>query len=339
MRLDGQIRKARKPVHRPSALISTMLALLAIALVAAACGLDDGSDTSTNTTHATPTATSTPDPAAALSLNTGHALGASAGGLDLTVTGITDFSPGQPFSTLGIACSPGLVFASPNPTSANYSATDLQAIRNYVSSVPLTGGGGYPIPDGRAPSALRWLPIGGQCASRWDIHNSGTQQVTISAVGVQLIANPMANTYHYAQVDLCSISTRFIRCGFNSQGPDDGFFAFLTAGSESNGGAIQGPISAVDDTGPNSSVLLLPGQIKSISVRINPSDAQAAGVIYRVVPQLTVSDTTTHTITFSGLTQTLVFATQNQLSCYGLAGNAVVPPAQINYGPNAHSWC
>lgn len=328
-------------MRRSSALISTVLALLAIALVAGACGLGDGTDTTDTTTHKTPTATSTPDPAAAVALNTGHALGASSGGLDMTLTGVTDFSPGQPYANLGIACSPGLVFASPNPTTATYSAADLQAIRDYVGSVPLTGDGGYPIPDGRAPSTLRWLSVGGQCAARWDIRNSGRQQVTISTVGVQVVADPTANTYHYAQLDLCSISIRYISCGFNSQGPDDGYFALLTAGPESNGANIQGPVTALDDTDPNTSLplLLLPGQSKSVIVRILPSDSQAPGVIYRVVPQLTVTDTTTHTITFSGLTQTLVFANHDQLSCYGLSGNAVVPPSQINYGPNAHSWC
>ncbi|HEX6819989.1 MAG TPA: hypothetical protein VF120_16560, partial [Ktedonobacterales bacterium] len=263
MRTDVQAANAKKPRPNASVLISTVLALLAVALVAAACGGGDGSDTSGNTTGST---LSPPDPAAALALNSGQALGASAGGLDLTLTGITVATGGQAYTNLGIACSPGLVFASSNPTAASYSAADVQAIRDYVSSVPLTQDGGYPIPDGRAPSAIRWLPVGSQCAARWDIHNSGRQQVTISAVGMQLIANPSANTYHYAQLDLCSISSRFNSCGFQGLGPDNGYIASLTAGSETNGSTIQAPVAANDDTDPNSSLpmLLLPGQVKSI---------------------------------------------------------------------------
>jgi hypothetical protein len=319
--------------------IAALQLLLIVTLALAACDFG-GSNTPTSNIEPTATATTiptpnaTPDPAAALALNpTG---GETTSGLDMHIVGIAAIST-QPYSALGIACDPGLVFASPNPTTVGYSPSDFQAIRDYVSDVPLTQNG-YPIPDTQAPSTVRWLPLGDLCSMRLDVHNSGGD-VTISAVGLQLTANPAPNTYHYAQLDPCSISpARFYVCGSSGQGPDDGYLASVSVGGGAIGDNFQGNI-VTNDAGYSLPLFLPSGQTKSIFVRILPKDPEAPGAIYPIVPQLTVTDTATHVVTFSGLQQTLVFADKSQFSCYGLSGNSALPSSQIAYDPAYHASC
>ena len=152
-------------------LISTVLALLAVVFVAAACGLGGTTATTGATARTTRTATATPDPAAGVALNASK--GDSADGLDLTIVGETSSSPGQPYPSLGISCGPALVYRASNPTTTTYSAADLQAIRAYVTNVPLTRNG-FAIPDGQAPSTLRWVSTGPACGARFDIHNGAS---------------------------------------------------------------------------------------------------------------------------------------------------------------------
>lgn len=242
---------------------------------------------------------------------------------------------------MGIACDPVLVFAAPDPTNAGYSSNDLQAIRSYVTSIPLNESGDYPLPDNHAPAALKWVSAGqSDCAARLDITNKSGAAITVSAVGLQLSASPAPNPYHYAQLDPCSISPRFGPCFNNGALYDQGYIAQVQIGGGGTGASFQGKVDVGDptDTTTPLPLILANGDVKSITVRIFAQDAQAE-TIYRVVPQLTVSDTTTHVVTFSGLTQTLVFATKSQISCYGLSGGAVVPSSQITYDPGYHSWC
>ncbi len=118
-----------------------------------------------------------------------------------------------------------------------------------------------------------------------------SQEETVAAVGLKFVADPVANAYHYALLDPCSISVRFASCAFPSGAADDGYIASLSLSS----GAVDTVATATIDANADEPqytlpLLLAPGQTKSIVVRISPSGPQVTGVIYQVTPQLTVTD-------------------------------------------------
>jgi hypothetical protein len=319
--------------------VTGMLALFSLAMVILACGGGTGVQSNTpvppTATPVTPTAT--PDPSAQVPLNPNAS--ASQSGVTLDVVGLDAAdSPNAPLPSLGIACTPALVFASPSPTSL--SATDVSQTRTYLQQVP-ENDDGYPLPSASLPppAILRWVAQGMECLARLEVTNNTGQDIILVSAGVRVLGGPVSNTYHYSLVDICNVRNDPL-CGNPSIAPDRVYTAQTTLGPAGVGAVFSGRITVSPDADPGypPTFLLPAGATRAVDLSILPPANNPAS-IYRVVPELTIQDTTTHTLVFSSLPATLVYSSNTQFSCFGLLRNQIVPDSQIQYPRGAHAAC
>jgi hypothetical protein len=314
--------------------IRSLLVLLSLAVVRMACG---GGATVPTSTPVPPTRT--PDPSAQVALN--PSASASQAGVTIHVVGLDAAStPNAPLPSLGIACAPALVFAAPSPTSLN--TAGVSQTRAYLEQIPETSDG-YPIPSALAPppGTLRWVAYGQKCLARLEVTNTTGQDLILVSAGVRLLGDPVVNTYHYSLVDLCSVRIGPL-CGYPSAAPDSVYMAQVTLGPGSVGAEFSGPLAVAqewaDPTLYPPTFLLPSGATRAIDLTILPP-ANTPASLYRVVPELTIHDSATHTLVFSSLASTLVYSSDTQSTCYGVQGDQIVPDSQMQYDANTHAFC
>jgi hypothetical protein len=248
-------------------------------------------------------------------------------------------TPNAPLPTLGIACTPAMVFASPSPTALT--AADVIHTRDYLQRVPETSTG-YPFPSSSLPppGTLRWVANGTECVARLEITNNTGQDLILVSAGVRLLGVPVANTYRYALVDVCSVRTSAL-CAYPSMAPDSVYTAQMTLAPGGAGADVSGPITVaqewVDPALYPPTFLLPSGETRAVDITIFPP-ANAAPAIYRVVPELTVQQSSMQTMVFRSLPATLVYSGA-QSRCYGVQGDQIVPDNLIRYNGNTHAVC
>jgi hypothetical protein len=313
-----------------------MLVPVSLAFVIMVCG---GGSVMQSNAPVRPTVTLTTDPSTRVPLN--PSASASQSGVTIHVVGLDAAStPNAPLPSLGITCSPAMVFASPSPTSLN--AADVSQTRDFLERVPETSDG-FPIPSSSAPppGTLRWVATGKACLARLEVSNNTGQDIILVSAGVRLLGGPVANTYQYSLVDLCSVRNGPL-CAYPSTAPDSVYTATITLAPESAGVEFSGPIAVaqewVDPALYPPTFLLPSGATRAVDITILPA-ATMAPSIYHVLPELTIRDSATHTLVFSSLPATLVYSSELQFNCYGVQGNQIVPDSQIQYDPNTHSYC
>lgn len=325
------------------ALLSTLCAMILLVTVTCACGFgDDQTDTgqTARTTKVSPVPT---DPAHLVALNgTGDAdVSASKDNSPLLHVHINGSNGDyDDFSATGIACDPQLSWASSHPDQATYTPQQLQDVYTYLHTVPfdrfefpLAGAGALGV---GIPNALRWVNAAqaqqqGSCLANLQVTNTSSAPITLSQVGVRYLAAPIANTYQYAKIDLCTID--LARYCFSGRGGETGQCAYTVTiplrATGTVGTDIPGNINPAYQGCP-SVVPLAPGQLIVIHLIIDPPSA-GPSLIYQIAPTLTITDSTEHVVVLSELRTNLAFADAGQFTCYGESSGRVVPDSAIQY--------
>jgi len=280
----------------------------------------------TPTPTATRTPTATPDPSLAVAPNPpGGAdvpIGTDAHGLHVQVDG---FIGNGAWDESGFFCGDWDVLAAASPSATTYTSADIAAIQTYFNTAPL-GPNHDPLPSASTPlpSALRLVSAArsddpqhlAACAATYAVTNNSSRPVTVNEVGVALNATPIVNRYQYALLDACTINFQRYCEGFGGSIGGCQFFVYISMATA----PFSRPVTSLAGC---PSATITPGQTINIFVEITPP-ATADNLLYKVSPQLTITDTSTHTVILTTLPNTLVYADRNQFSCYGLQGTHFV---------------
>jgi hypothetical protein len=196
-----------------------------------------------------------------------------------------------------------------------YDAGEIQTIKNYYN--PQSGAGQQP----QMPSSLA-IVSGGPCTASIELTNTGSTPVIVEKVGIQLLTTPHHNTYQYRLIDQCSLFSGCIPGGTGS--PACFFHQASVHISGTNVGAVyDSPPSPTFDTVPG-------GEVCPSQLTIGPSpdetyyldvDFSADNLIFKSAIELKlITAEGAKTLTLSQFPTTLVFANNDQVSCYALHG-------------------
>ena len=273
------------------------LGVLVLVLLLASCGgrtsaTRIGTPTNTKTMASTPTA----QPSNLLAPNVGIAQ--TVAGLQARIVSLDDWN-GDVLPQYGLDCERHLVLARP-PTAA-VSPADVQAIKDFLAKSPIDSVGepmpGAPLPssllwasgwaDGLVPSAVRSAP----CEGMLELSNAGSQPIAISGAGVVIDVGPIAPSFHYNQLDLCSLGANYdTDClplctgGCGGQG-SCGYGIDIVLGDDVQPGMRYG--AAVSSPNVSSAcpwpLVLNPGDSTDIFLNVSPPIHSPTG-IYRVTP-------------------------------------------------------
>jgi hypothetical protein len=246
----------------------------------------------------------------------------------------------HPLAQFGVTCEPSLVLAN---AAASYSRSELQALRSYISTTVSLGFIDFPLPDTKAPPSLQWVSGSSYaCGGELEVTNLSGHVVQVDRIGAQLAAAATVNRYQYRLIDVCTIApSRYAGCRGEVGGePPCTLEADLHLALAAPGTVFGAPITTTfpDDPQCPPQHTVYPGQTLAIDLVFSPPAGQY-GRLYRVTPQLRVTDDTTHDLVLSSLTTTLAFASPNQFSCYGLQATHFVRLPDVPSQQGDRSFC
>lgn len=206
----------------------------------------------------------------------------------------------------------------------------------------------------KPPPTLRWV-LGGSmasipgtyengsapCGTVLYLTNTGSTSLQIPQVGVQLEAHPQQNFYRYRLIDACSFVPKSQQPEGYSCIPELGgkySCSWYTASIQLGLGTQNDVFFAVPSEYGCGTLTLAPGDQINLIFGFSLASNTPKNIIYSIKPILRVLTAQgEQTVSLSQLASTLVYASANQFSCYGLQGTTFVLEQSPVYSD--HLWC
>ena len=216
-----------------------------------------------------------------------------------------------------------------------YTTSEINQMTDFVNNwfqihpqvLPLPAGLQIPTPSvGETPFNGIHPQTG--CSGDIQLTNTGNTALQIQLLDVRLTATPQVDTNLYRFIDFCSFRTNHdspVPCPFQRAGGQTFAYTYNLTGGVT--GQVVSPQTNIDP-GSNSiqlgtSFTLMPNQPVDISINFASTPAN---MIYSIVPELTIdTGMGEQTVTLTQLASTLSFVNPDQISCYGVQDNAIVP--------------